>query len=112
MIMACERGSVMEVELDASSGGPNPRWKLTSDEAIEYLSRIDSLPAASDSAPSPDPGFRGFVLRSGDKSIRVYAGRVVTEERGIRRTYKDTAGIEADLVADARKRGYGDLVRT
>src|SRR4051794_36286568 len=77
-ITACRRRN-MEVELDAFSGRPNPKWTLTSEEADHLLREIQSLPETKDFPEPPDLGFRGFILHSGDRSIRVFGGRIVVE---------------------------------
>jgi len=58
----------------------------------------------------PGLGYRGFVLHSGERSIRVYHGLIAVEEHGVKRTFRDTTNIEAELAVDARQRGYADLV--
>ena len=68
----------MEVELDAFSGRPNPRWRLT-DSEVAALARLiaDLEPAPGD--PSPDPpglGYRGFRLEGSTGETWVYHGFV------------------------------------
>jgi hypothetical protein len=101
----------MEVDLDAFSGRPNPKWTISEHEASRLLTDIASLPEAKDVPHPPDLGFRGFILRSGDVVMRVYGGRVVVEGPGTPRVYRDTAGIERELIKDARKRGFEAIVR-
>jgi hypothetical protein len=100
----------MEVELDAFSGRPNPKWTLSPEKASEFLTKIKSLPVAGDAPHIPDLGFRGFILKSGDGLMRVYGGRVVIETPGASRIYRDTAGILAELTAEARRRGFEAVV--
>jgi hypothetical protein len=110
-MIACDGARGMEVELDAFSGRPNPKWTLSPEKASEFLTKIKALPTAGDAPHIPDLGFRGFVLRSGDQSIRVYGGRVLIEAppRGSR-ILRDTAGIQAELIAQARSRGFEAVV--
>ena len=109
-MIACEGGQGMEVELDAFSGRPNPRWKVPPQRAAEYLKKIDSLPVASDAPHIPDLGFRGFILKSGERSMRVFRERIIVEGGGSQRIYRDTGGIQAELMAEARKRGFESVV--
>lgn len=100
----------MEVELDAFSGRPNPRWTLPLAKSSEMLTKIASLREPGDAPNPPDLGFRGFVLRSGGQAIRVFGGRIVVEEQGGARVYRDTAGIQAELAEQARERGFGSII--
>lgn len=110
LILGCQRGVTMQVELDAFSGRPNPTWTLPAGTSADLLSKISSLSEVSDAATPPDLGFRGFVLRAGDRTIRVYRGRVIVEEHGVKHIYRDTAGIEPELKADARQHGFEAVV--
>ncbi|MBH1935243.1 hypothetical protein I5Q34_13325 [Streptomyces sp. AV19] len=69
----------MLVELDLYSGRPNPRWQLDSRAAGEFRTMTDSL-AAADAArpplPAPGLGYRGFTVVDGDRTVRVFGGRV------------------------------------
>ena len=100
----------MEVELDAFSGRPNPEWTLSGEKASRLLEKIASLPEAEDAPHPPGLGFRGFVLRSGGRSIRVFGARVVIESAGVVKIYRDTAGILTELAGDARERGFEAIV--
>jgi len=101
----------MEVELDAFSGRPNPKWTLPDERAARLLAQIASLPVAKDAPNPPDLGFRGFVLRSGGKSMRVFGGRVIVESLGSAKgIYRDSSGIEQELARDARERGFEAIV--
>lgn len=76
-----------EVELDVFSGRPNPVWRL--DAAAE--TRLNDLIAAA--APvasgriSDGLGYRGFVVRYPDRTVRVQRGTIVIE-RGADRQYR------------------------
>src|SRR5216684_2250826 len=109
-MIACNKGGRVEVELDAFSGLPNPKWELPPDKASALLSKIASLSEEITEAPAPGLGYRGFVLRSGERSYRVYRGRVTMNEHGVSRTCRDTANIEAELATEARQRGYKAVV--
>jgi hypothetical protein len=106
------------VELDAYSGRRNPVWTLTPTDAALLADRLLRLPELSDSAaPEPILGYRGFWIRNpeGEGGIpeRVYVARggivqiFAEEERW--RGYSDDAGIEAWLIENARRQGYGEL---
>src|SRR5258708_39526519 len=109
-MMACGGGPSMEVELDAFSGRPNPKWTLSEELSSRLLGQIASLPEAKDAPQLPDLGFRGFLLRSGDSSMRVFGGRVVIESARPKKIYRDTRGILEELVRDARRRSFGAIV--
>ena len=109
-MIACGGRPSVEVELDAFSGRPNPKWTLSEEKASRLLKTIASLPEAKDAPHPPDLGFRGFVLRSGGRSIRVFGARVVIESAGLAKIYRDTAGIQKELAGDARERGFEAVV--
>ena len=96
----------MEVELDAFSGRPNPRWETTS----PLQEKLDSLSEKTKPAPEPGLGYRGFIIHQGDKSVRVFSSRVTMERDGKSQTYRDTAGLEAELAKQARQHGYAGIV--
>jgi hypothetical protein len=109
-MIACGGGRSVEIELDAFSGRPNPKWTLSESKGSRLLEKIASLPEANDAPHPPGLGFRGFVVRSGDRSIRVFGGRVVSEGPGPVKVYRDTAGVLKELAEDARERGFEDVV--
>ena len=109
-MIACDGSRTVEVELDAFSGRPNPRWTLSPAKSSEMVTKIASLREPADAPNPPDLGFRGFVLRSGDRAIRVFGGRIVVTEQGRAGVYRDTAGIEGELTEQARERGFGPVV--
>lgn len=104
-------GEKVEVELDAFSGRRNPIWELTADQAKTVMAAIGSAPEADARVAAPGLGYRGFVLHSGEQSIRVFRGLISIEEHGKTRTLRDNANVEAGLAADARSRGYGEIVK-
>ncbi len=70
-----------EVELDAFSGRPNPRWVLTPAEATEFFSLLGRLRPDSRDARVPDQlGYRGFVVRADREEIRVFRETVFTRQ--------------------------------
>jgi hypothetical protein len=64
----------MLVELDAFSGRPNPRWRLSDSEVAELARLIAGLaPASGGSSPNPPGlGYRGFRLEGAAGAYRVY----------------------------------------
>jgi hypothetical protein len=100
----------IEVELDVFSGRPNPQWRLSSEESVLLGTKITSLSEPTDTPTIPDLGFRGFVLRSGARTIRVYADRIVFEEPKSEHACRDTAGIRDQLAADAARRGFAAML--
>ena len=109
-IASCEKGGNLEIELDVYSGKPNPKWELPPEEASGLLKIIESAPEEKAEMNLPGLGYRGFILRSGKKTIRVYHGLIAVEDSGATRTLRDTGKVEAKLAADARQRGYAKLV--
>jgi hypothetical protein len=74
----------LQIELDAFSGRPNPRWELTGAQAAEFLTLFRALPRAQGSYSLGDGlGYRGFVVRANGRSvdgyddIRLYRGTVL-----------------------------------
>ena len=102
----------MEVELDIFSGRPNPSWQLSPERAAELAAKLQGLSEKTQPAQDPGLGYRGFTLRDGSRTVRIFQGRVTTQSQTPPVTYKDTAGIESDLIAEARKQGYAELVDT
>ena len=102
----------MRVEVDAFSGLPNPTWELSSDEANDILARLELLPPVNASVSVPDLGYRGFLLHTGDREIRIYQGFVITEQSGDVHAYRDSRGVEETLAGYARSRGFGNVIPT
>jgi hypothetical protein len=97
---------------DIFSGRPNPQWPLTASESAELLARVRALESPAISALGVRAGWRGFVVLVdgplGRESawLRVRGG--VVEVQG--RVFRDTAGIESLLAAQARRHGLGALL--
>lgn len=85
----------MEIEVDIFSGRPNPRWTVTCEEAEEFLSLFQALPAASSAADIDDGlGYSGLIItepgnRSRYDEIRVAQGRVVARDDDQLRQFLD-----------------------
>jgi hypothetical protein len=101
----------MEIELDVFSGRPNPTWTASPDRAASFSRGLSSLPNAP-ARPEPDRlGYRGFIIRQGGLTARVYDGHVFVTANGGTRTFVDSAGLEQQLIDDARERGFGGVVK-
>ncbi len=106
-----ERADPMEIELDVFSGRPNPTWTASPDRAA-LMSR--DLSSQADAPAQPEPGhlgYRGFIIRQGALRARVYDGHVFVTRNGTTRSFVDSTGLEAQLIDDARQRGFGDVIR-
>ena len=105
------RTSPVEIELDAFSGRPNPKWTASPERAASVSRALSSLSAAQ-ARPEPDHlGYRGFIVRQDGLRARVYGGYVHVTANGNTRTFVDSAGLEAQLTADASERGFGGVIR-
>jgi hypothetical protein len=101
---------VLEVELDAFSGRPNPRWELTGPQAAEILARLRALPPLPDRPAGADGlGYRGFVLRATDGSldgydeVRLHRGIVLTRRGDRTEAFSDPERtLERQLLVTAR----------
>jgi hypothetical protein len=74
----------LQIELDAFSGRPNPRWELTQAQAAEFLKLLRALqPAQMSHSMGDGLGYRGFIVSAnggpvdGYGEIRVYRGTVL-----------------------------------
>lgn len=99
----------MEIELDAFSGRPNPKWLASPEQAASLSKVLLSLPEAP-SEPQPSHlGYRGFIIRDQSQQTRVYRGHVFVTVAGSTRSFTDSARLEEQLIADASQRGFGDI---
>jgi hypothetical protein len=96
----------VDIELDAFSGRPNPRWTIAGAEAAEIENKVADLNDKTEAPDLPGLGFRGYVVTAGGWSARVFHGRVQRAETW----YRDTAGIESTLKRQAADRGFGAIV--
>ena len=102
---------LMEIELDAFSGRPNPTWVESPERAASVSRALSSLVEAP-ARPEPDHlGYRGFIIRQGGLHARVYGGYVTVTTNGAGRTFFDSAGLEPELILDATERGFGGVIR-
>jgi hypothetical protein len=104
------REVLLEVELDAFSGRPNPRWRLTEAQAAEFLALFHKLPPARVRAPTNGGlGYRGFVLRgdggtlAGFDEVRIDRGVVLARRANDEEMFSDPQlDLERWLLASAR----------
>ena len=109
---ACRRHQVpsrevhLQVELDAFSGRPNPRWELSSEQSADFAARFRSLkPANAAAAAGEGLGYRGFVVRSldGYDEVRIFRGTVTALRSGKTELLSDPDGaLERWLLDSAR----------
>jgi len=94
----------LNVELDAFSGRPNPRWELSAEQASEYRTRFGSLgPAASPSTGGDGLGYRGFIVRANGEEARFYRGIAVVNQSGRQEVFADPSrALEHWLLETAR----------
>jgi hypothetical protein len=109
-LVSNQPAQLLEVELDAFSGRPNPKWTLAPELSATLTNAFGSLTAAPDIGILDHLGYRGFVIRHDGREIRVYRGRIMITAQNRTDTFFDPASIEQQLAADARRRGFGDIV--
>ncbi len=108
------------VRLLVFSGRPDPEWVLDADEAEALVAKLDTAERGTRLAALPaDPsrlGYRGFQIdrpgaTPGARQITtVHAGAVSTVRTTGLDHRADTGSIEEDLLAQARQRGFGNLL--
>lgn len=104
---ATPRRGTTDIELDIYSGRPNPHWQPSSEEAVALDKAIESLrEGAAGGMPQGGLGFRGFVIRRGDQTIRVYRHRVSVSRDDRVQIFNDTVGLGSQLAAAAKHRGF------
>jgi hypothetical protein len=94
----------VQVELDAFSGRPNPRWELSSEQAAEYSARFRALrPAPSPASSSDALGYRGFIVRTNGDEVRFYRGIASVQRSGQQEVFADPGrALEHWLLETAR----------
>lgn len=110
-----QQEQAVRVELDIFSGRESPSWTLSPGELSELMIKLRQLPPGGRQVPC-SLGYRGFLLHRMDSRgtsrpwLRVVGGVVSVSERGRRRNYRDTEGIEAWLRTRAEREGFGFLL--
>jgi hypothetical protein len=87
----------LQIELDAFSGRPNPRWEPTGDQTANFLARFHALkPSPGSHAPPDSLGYRGFVVTAnggtvgGYDEVRIYRGLVFARRGDRAETFIDS----------------------
>lgn len=101
---------MLEVELDAFSGRPNPCWELTDTQAAEFLSRLRALrPSEGSHLANEGLGYRGFVVRAKSKpvdgfdEVRVYRRTVLARHGNRDETLDDPDRILERWLLDSAR---------
>ncbi len=104
--------SSAEIELDAFSGRPNPRWQLHDAELAALERRLRRVPATPRSEVlAQGLGYRGFYIHDGEVRIQVTNGLLaVSRDDGDAEVYRDVHDVEDFLIKQAVQRGYGDII--
>lgn len=109
------------VRLLVFSGRPDPEWVLDADEDAELVARLTSarrgtrLTAAASRRPSR-LGYSGFVIdrpgrTPGTRDVTMVHAGVVSDVRLTGAEHRpDADGLEDELLAQARRRGFGNLL--
>jgi hypothetical protein len=100
----------LEIELDAFSGRPNPRWELTGAQAAEFLKYLSALrPSQGGHFTGDGLGYRGFIVRArsgrveGYDELRLYRGTVFAQRGDQVDTLSDPdRSLERWLLGSAR----------
>jgi hypothetical protein len=99
----------VQVELDAFSGRPNPRWDLSREQGTEFQKRLHALKSQGGASVGDGLGYRGFVVRpnggpgDGYDEVRLYRGVVVIHRGEHLETLSDPGrGLEQWLADSAR----------
>jgi hypothetical protein len=104
------REVTVQVELDAFSGRPNPRWDMRGPQAAEFVKRLHTLRMLEANGSIADGlGYRGFIIRSngervnGYDEIRLYRGTVIARRGDRSERFSDPErGLERWLLDSAR----------
>jgi len=64
------------VELDIFSGRPNPEWQLSAADAALFEQKLAALSAAEPGRITNPLSYRGFVVQSGDTTVKIQNGTV------------------------------------
>jgi len=75
------------VELDIFSGRPNPRWRLSQEDADLLMATVADLPEATPVLPVGHLGYRGLAVELDGTRLLVQQGTVLIT-RGDTTTYR------------------------
>jgi hypothetical protein len=99
----------LQVELDAFSGRPNPRWDLKDDQAAEFLKLLRGLSPAESAIQPPGLGYRGFIVRSTGEpvgaydEVRIFRGTVVARRGARVETFGDPERVLEGMLLDTAR---------
>jgi len=94
----------VQIELDAFSGRPNPRWTLPEPQGSAFMARLHALPPVPGAAAPDGLGYRGFIVRpEPNVEVRVYRGMVIVRRGDSSETFGDQDhALERLLLGSAR----------
>jgi len=105
--------TLLEIELDAFSGRPNPRWELTGAQAEEFLARLRALSPTHGIRPGGGGlGYRGFTVKARGKpmddfdEVRLYHGTVLARHGDRMETFGDPGRVLERWLLDS---GRGEV---
>lgn len=104
---------MVQIELDALSGRPNPTWQLDDTQARELLALLVDLPSTAPRKPG-GLGYRGFLVYrpaaggAVPAPIRVFAGTIEIDST----PHVDLHGAETWLLRSARANGWAAIADT
>jgi hypothetical protein len=106
------------VFLQVYSGQPDPSWPLEGEALAGVMERLGAARAqrTTETPPPPVLGYRGFRIENpagGDlpATTTVWRGLVVAVVDNTTETWRDQADLETLLLEEARRRGYGELLK-
>jgi hypothetical protein len=100
----------LQIEMDAFSGRPNPRWELTAAQAAEFIRRLRALQSPGGNAAAHEGlGYRGFIVTAnggkvdGYDEVRLYRGTILKRHGDRAEAFRDPSrGLERWLLDSAR----------
>jgi hypothetical protein len=100
---SAEPGAPVDVELGLSSGMPDPRWTLTTEQAETLDTLLARLPDGTGTPPAGGLGYHGFTILLPASPLVVYQGVVAPPGDGARTVKADpTRSVERYLLETSR----------
>ena len=108
----------LKVSLLIFSGLPDPEWIIEEND-MPLINELFKTIRDKETVDKPflsKLGYRGFLVQNNSdfdeipKEFIVYKGIVLDKPGPKELCWRDSAGIEKYLLAEARRRGYGDLL--
>jgi hypothetical protein len=101
---------LLEIELDAFSGRPNPCWELNGTQEAEFLARLRGLrPTQGSHFEGEGLGYRGFIVRAkgepvdGFDEVRLCRGTVLARHGDRTETFSDPKRILEGWLLDSAR---------